>query len=208
MASVDTLEALLVICALGSYCVGIRFLESYWLGATIRLVAAKPRVLFAAILCVTFLGALSVAALLHEPIPRVHDEFGYLLMSDTFASGRITNPTPPLPEFFDTFHVLIHPVYVSKFFAAQGLFLAAGQRISGHPAVGLWLSSALSCAATYWMLQAWVGQTWALLGGFLMVVQFGVYSYWSQTYWGGMAAALGGALFFGGARDTSCWKAL
>ena len=40
----------------------------------------------------------------------------------------------------------------------------------------------------------------ALLGGFLMVVQLGIYSYWSQTYWGGMAAALGGALFFGAAR--------
>src|SRR5207302_5721274 len=131
------------------------------------------------------------------------------LMSDTFASGRISNPTPPFPEFFDTFHVLMHPVYASKYFPVQGLFLAIGQKLTAHPAAGLWLSSALACVAVYWMLQAWVGPAWALLGGFLIVVQYGIYSYWSQTYWGGMAAALGGALFLGGARrlwDTVSWK--
>jgi RHS repeat-associated protein len=46
------------------------------------------------------------------------------------------------------------------------------------------------------MLQSWIGPVWGLLGGFLIAVQIGVYSYWSQSYWGGMVAALGGALFF------------
>lgn len=147
-----------------------------------------------------FVGCLAVAGLVHEPIPSAHDEFSYLLMAETFASGRATNPSPPLPQFFDTFHELLNPVYVSKYFPAQGLFLAIGQKLLGHPAVGLWLSSALACAATFWMLQAWVGQGWALLGAFLMVVHIGILSYWSQSYWGGMAAALGGALFFGAIR--------
>lgn len=148
----------------------------------------------------TFLGCVAIAGLLHEPVPRIHDEFSYLLMSNTLAHGHVSNPAPPLPEFFDTFHVLMRPVYVSKYFPAQGLFLALGEKLTGHPAVGLWLSSALACAATCWMLQAWVGPTWALLGGLLMMVQIGVYSYWSQSYWGGMVAALGGALFFGAVR--------
>ena len=133
-------------------------------------------------------------------------------MSDTLSSEHLSNLSPPLSEFFDTFHVLIQPVYASKYFPAQGFFLAIGQKLTGHPAVGIWLSSALACTATCWMLQAWIGPVWGLLGGLLMMVQFGVYSYWSQSYWGGMVAALGGALFFGAVRrlwDRLSWgKAL
>lgn len=143
------------------------------------------------------MGCVLVALILHEPIPRVHDEFSYTVMADTFSHGHVANTPPPLPEFFDTFHVLMHPVYASKYFPAQGIFLAIGEKLTGHPAVGLWLSSTLACAASVWMLQAWISPDWAPLGGILMAMQYGLFSYWSQSYWGGMAAALGGALFFG-----------
>lgn len=147
-----------------------------------------------------FSGCLLIAGILHEPVPRISDEFSYTLIGDTFAHRRVANPAPPAPEFFDSFHILTHPVYASKYFPAQGVFLAIGEKLTGHPAVGLWLSSALFCAAAVWMLEAWVGEAsagWALLGGILMALQYGIFSYWSQSYWGGMAPALGGALFFG-----------
>jgi hypothetical protein len=130
-------------------------------------------------------------------------------MGETFAHGRLSNPTPPVSEFFDTFHVLMRPVYASKYFPAQGLFLALGEKLAGHPAVGVWLSSALACAAITWMLQAWLSPGWGLLGGILFAVQYGVFSYWSQSYWGGMVPALGGALFFGALRrlwNASSWQ--
>lgn len=130
-------------------------------------------------------------------------------MGETFAKGRASNPSPPVHEFFDTFHVLQHPVYASKYFPAQGVFLALGQKLTGHQAVGLWLSSALACAAVTWMLQAWVGWEWGLLGGILVLIQYGVFSYWSQTFWGGMVPALGGALAFGAIRrlwDEITWQ--
>ncbi len=48
------------------------------------------------------------------PEPVVHDEFAYLLGARTFAEGRLTNASPPLPEFFESPHVLVVPTYNSR----------------------------------------------------------------------------------------------
>src|ERR1700749_1787546 len=52
---------------------------------------------------------LLVLPLLHLPVPGIHDEFSYLLMSDTFVHGRLANPTHPLWISFETFHVNWNP---------------------------------------------------------------------------------------------------
>ncbi len=65
-------------------------------------------------LSIGFVGVLAfvVAAILswlRPPQPLIHDEFSYLLASDTFAHGRLSNPTHPLWPHFETFHVLHVP---------------------------------------------------------------------------------------------------
>lgn len=175
-----------------------------------RIARSRYSALFVGLL--TLLASALVTLRVHYPEPHIYDEFSYLLAAETFAAGRITNPLHPLWQHFESFCINVYPTYMSKYPPGQGLFLAAGKLLAGEPIVGVWISIALACAATTWMLRGWTAPRWALLGGLLMMLRFGIFSYWSNSYWGGAVAALGGALFFGAVprimRNTSVGNAL
>jgi hypothetical protein len=141
---------------------------------------------------------LAILPLVPVPHPFSPDDFSFLLSGDTFASGRLTNPTPAMWEHFETIHIAMKPTYMSMYFPANGLVLAAGKALFGHPWFGLLCMVGLMCAGICWMLQGWLPPTWALLGGMLAVVRLGLFSYWINTYSGAAStSALGGALVLG-----------
>src|SRR5579872_7196883 len=158
--------------------------------------ARHRRLAVATVGLVCVLGRIALIPVLKIPAPKDHDEFSYLLAGDTFAHGRLTNPTPPMWTHFESIHINMRPTYMSMYPPGQGFLLAFGEWL-GHAWIGVLLSAGVGCALICWMLQAWLPPKWALLGGFLCVLQIGILSYWTNWYYCGWLPALGGALALG-----------
>ena len=56
----------------------------------------------------------------------IHDETAYLLQAEIFASGRLSADPPPLPEFFEQYHVLVTPRLAPKYPPGHALVLVPG----------------------------------------------------------------------------------
>jgi hypothetical protein len=55
-----------------------------------------------------------------------HDEFSYLIQAHQFASGHLWMPRHPLGDFFDSFQLLIEPVYASAYFPGTAILYVPG----------------------------------------------------------------------------------
>ncbi len=177
--------------------------------AGLRHASRKPLFAFCLPACVSIIARVILLPWIPIPNPVVPDEFSHILLAKTFLLGRLANPAHPLWQHFESIHILSQPTYSSMYMVGQACFLAAGQFFLGNLFWGVLLSTALFCGALTWFLRAYVPPGWALFGGILAAVRIGAASYWNDSYWGGSAGALGGAMVLGAyPRLIKTWKPL
>lgn len=156
---------------------------------SIAIIALAPAVLRVALLPV-----------IPYPIPFVADEMSHLLIADTVASGRLTNPPHPLSGHFESTYVVQKRVYASVYPPAHGIVMGAAQAAGLHPWFGVLAEVTVLLFAIGWMLDAWFPPRWVILGTLIATIRLGI---WMFSYWGGALAAIGGVLIAGAVRQIA-----
>ncbi|WP_294533956.1 hypothetical protein [uncultured Rhodoblastus sp.] len=128
--------------------------------------------------------------------PIASDEFSLMLQAKTYLTGHLTNK-PSLPPNFTSLSVLLEPTYSSIYPVLRSFPLLAGYIIGVGAFGGVLLSVAALAAAIYWMVRKWLGGGYAFVAALIVILRFGLFSHWVNSYYGGAFTALGGVLLIG-----------
>lgn len=189
------LALVMVVLALTAPSAGSRIFEK--LEAGVSSLAHHPVRQIMAVGAFAFLCRASILPWLGTPVPFAFDEHSLMLQAQTFLQGRLANPTHPFWQHFETYYINQIPAYGSMYFPGRGAPLLAGLLVAHNAWVGVWISVVLMCMAATWMLQGWVSMPMAFLGGLLVTIRLGIFSFWTNSYYGGAFTALGAMLVLG-----------
>ena len=81
--------------------------------------------------------------------PAYHDEYSYLIQTQTYLAGRLSYPSHPTSaRLFDQMHVVNEGQFASRYFPATGLFVAPWLWL-GWPHFGHWLAGAATAVLVF-----------------------------------------------------------
>ncbi|HZR08461.1 MAG TPA: hypothetical protein VFA79_07755, partial [Myxococcales bacterium] len=117
--------------------------------------------------------------------PSTEDEYVYLFQAKTLAAGRLTYPSPPLPEFFEAAHILVVPKFTAKYLPGHAAVLALFAK-AGAPWLAPCLLLGVTAALLFWAARlAGLSRAAALLAPALLLCATDVFpffaSYLSQS---------------------------
>lgn len=110
-----------------------------------------------------------------------HDEFQFHLQSQLVARGRLWMPPHPLGEFFDTFYVLITPVYAPQSFPGAAMIYAPTVWFN-LPTWLMPLVVASTGAALAWRLLSKLVDPWHAFVGWVVLLSLPGYQRLSTMY--------------------------
>lgn len=160
-------------------------------------VASGRFVPYLALIALALIPRLLLSIWITPPTPYTDDEFSHLFLADTLLAGRLSNPTHPLWQHFETLMIFHTPTYSSMYMPGQGLFLAAGKLLTGWHWGGVLAGAIFAVASMLWALRALFPPEWAFLGAAFYVCRATMFSAWTEGFWGGHVAAGAGALLIG-----------
>ena len=101
--------------------------------------------------------------------PSVHDEVALLLQARIFAQLRWAATSPPLPEFFEQFHVFVTPTLAPKYPPGHALLMVPGVWL-GIPGLVSVLLSGLTGAMLFVLARRYANGVVAIVAWFIWLV--------------------------------------
>lgn len=101
--------------------------------------------------------------------PYVHDEVALLLQAKIFAQLKWAAPSPPLPEFFEQFHVFVTPTLAPKYPPGHALLMVPGVWL-GMPGLVSVLLSGLTGAMLFILARRYSNGVVAIVAWFIWLV--------------------------------------
>jgi hypothetical protein len=83
--------------------------------------------------------------------PYIHDEFSYLIQAHQLASGHLWMPAHALGQFFDSFQLLVTPVYASAYFPGTALLYVPGIWLHVPPFVTAVIITGFVAGLLFWI---------------------------------------------------------